>query len=477
MNLKFDIKSLLKSKKKPADGEAFEPHSSEGHKKFKQVAIWIKAHIVVLVLSVISISALAAAYTVSLDLFVSNEEKAAANGKKLDDMAKFERTPVSIVIPGNDPVTGNILVNRKFVEVVKSRMSRGISDGSDLMQSALKHNKGSHRPIMSLRLAAGDAKLQQIHLDMHDKLQERYSELLTQCRAALPPAEEDVLIELQRSKLRFVQAELSKSIEMKLTSEEQAKLVDDLTNRRLAAYRDVAVNSGLYLDGQSIGAPTAPLSEVNMEQLWFMQWKYWIAEDIVRACSKLNEGASIATGPVKRIIAIQFHGSVGSVASASGGDASGETATAPPDGEGGSVPSNGVPIDPNALVSLSNYTVSFQGWGSNQLYDVFRTTVTLVVETAKIPLLTNALAQQNFIAITNVRMLPVDPFAAIQSGYFYGENPVSTVTLTLESVWLRQWTGPLMPDQVRAKFGTTGQVQSALSPVGDTAASPSSSQE
>jgi hypothetical protein len=85
------------------------------------------------------------------------------------------------------------------------------------------------------------------------------------------------------------------------------------------------------------------------------------------------------------------------------------------------------------------------------------------VETAQIPLLANTFSKQNFIVITDLRISQVGSFNALKTGYFYGENPVSKVVMVLESVWFRQWTGPLMPDEVRAEFGTTGQVQSALS--------------
>jgi len=477
MNLKFDIKSLLKSKK-AVDAEVFESTPSDGNKKWKAIAIWGKSNALVLILGVTSVSALIAATIISSDFFTANQNTAEEISKKWAEVAKLERTPVSIVIPGNEPTTGAVLVNRKLVDAVKTRMSHNVSSGTEILQSALKHNQGNHSKIMSLRLPAGDAKLQQIHLDMHDRLMERYADLLKKCRAVLPPAEEDILVELQRSKLRFVQAELSKSIEMKLTPDEQLKLVSDLTNRRLAAYREVAVNGGLYLDAQSIGAPSKHLDDPNLLQLWMMQWKFWIAEDIIEACTKVNEQGSIAASPVKRIVAIQFVGPVkGGAAPSAAAEASAETADASQSPEGGTSAVMGAPIDPNAPVSLANYANSFQGWGSNQLYDVYKTTVTLVVETAKIPAVTNSFAQQNFIAITNIRIVPLDPFAAIQSGYFYGENPVSSVTLTLESVWLRQWTGPLMPDEVRLKFGTTGQVHSALAPDANAPAVASPTQE
>ena len=476
MNFKFDIKSLLKSKKK-SEGDESELSPSVTNKKLNTILIWIKSNILVLSVTSASVATLCVATVISFGLFEDKTTQANEYGKILADLKKLKTTPVSIIIPGNEPTTGNVLVNRKLIDAVKLRMSKGVSGGSELLQIALDHNHGNHTPIISLRLTKDDPKFAQIHLDMYDKLLERYEQLFKRCRAALPPAEEDILIELQRSKLRFIQAELSKSIDMKLTPEEQLKLVSDLTNRRLAAYKGVAISSGLYLDGQSLGVPAKPLDEPNLLQLWMLQWKYWIVEDILDACSKANKDGSIATSPIKRIVGIQFPGPVSAgVSETLGAETNGETDAAPTD-ESGSGASLGLPIDPNALVPLSNFTNSFQGWGSNQLYDVYRTTVTLVVETAKIPLVTDAIVQQNFIAITNVRISPVDPFVAIQSGFFYGESPVSNVVLSLESIWLRQWTGPLMPDEVRLKFNTTGQVQGVLSPDTNSATIPSPSHE
>ena len=320
---------------------------------------------------------------------------------------------------------------------------------------------------MSLRLPSEDTKRKQAHLDLHDRLIVKYDELLKSCRATLPPSEDDVQLELQRAKERFLQLKTPKNSAATTSAAGSAQgnkgipseLTEDLTNRRLAAYQKVASEFGLYLAAENIGAPKSALSEPNMVALWFLQWKYWIAEDVVSACSKMNQGKSILNGPVKRIISMKFLGRLKSVGAP---ESTGEET--PPALDGGAVqPISGVPIDSNAIVSMSNYGVSPRGWASNQLYDVYRTQVELVVETAQIPLLANAFSKQNFIAITDLRISQVDSFNALGMGYFYGESPVSKVVMVLESVWLRQWTGPLMPDEVRAEFGTTGQVQSALS--------------
>lgn len=470
---KLVIKTLF-TRKPPAHQGIEEATPSAGAQRVKHVAIWIKANFLLVTLSIVSIGAFVAATIVSGSFSRANVESAESLGSTLEGLTKLERTRVSISIPGNDPVEGTVAVNKKLVDLVKERMAKGVSDGGAVTQSALKHNKGGHTPVMSLRLAAGDSKRQQIHLDLSDALSARYTALVQEVRGALPPAEADVLVELQRCKLGFVQSELNQSLEMPLTSEQQARLTAELTARRLNAYRVVAVNAGMYLDASDIGARAKPPTTADLEQLWFSQWKFWVAEDIIHACSKLNQSASIVTAPVKRIVGMQFVGLVGGAASASSGSA--ETAP-PPEGTDPSTPadgqsSTGAPIDPNAPVMMTDFASSFQGWSSNQLYDVYRTRVSMVVQTSAIPLVTDALVQENFMAITDVKILPLDPFAAIRSGYFYGEQPVSTLSMTLESVWLRQWTGPLMPDEVRARLGTSGLVQSAIASDGAEVANP-----
>ena len=79
--------------------------------------------------------------------------------------------------------------------------------------------------------------------------------------------------------------------------------------------------------------------------------------------------------------------------------------------------------------------------------------VVLVVETAALPRLVNALAQENFITITNLSLQPADPFAAAARGFIYGSSPVSLVKLELETVWFRKWSAAWMPMQVRDALG------------------------
>lgn len=471
MNFKFDLKKLRKPKI-AAGIESVEIPASEISQKINKILIALKSNLLILTLAVISFSALVSSVVISSDLFGANEEVAKQIGTKIENLSKLEKTQVSIVIPGNSPVTGSVTVNRKLVELVKARMdssaSVGVSESESVTTSAIAHNKGRHKPVLSLRLGSeDDSKKRVLRLDMFSLLDARYDQLLKASGAVLPLSEEDVQIKLRGDKLRFIETDLGVQIGTKLTAEQTARLFSNLTNRRLKAYSESAMESGLYMSKNDLGAPKEALPDAPYEklvlELWNLQWKYWIAEDIIYACLAVNKDQPIATAPVKRVSQMRFRfPGISADQSASEPSQAGFQFD-PIDQDAAPVEpldTTGVPIDRNAAVPITNYTSSFiKGWQSNQLYDVANAGVELVVETEKIPLVINALSRQNFIVIVNVSIFEIDPFEAVRSGYFYGERPVSRVVLRLESIWLREWTGPLMPDPVRKRLGTSGQVQ------------------
>ena len=101
----------------------------------------------------------------------------------------------------------------------------------------------------------------------------------------------------------------------------------------------------------------------------------------------------------------------------------------------------------------TDYAVSLTGRTSNKGFDVRNVRVVLIVETDKLPRLVNALGNENFITITDVSLRPASAFAAAERGFIYGANPVSRVTLDLETLWFRKWTAAWMPQQIRDALG------------------------
>jgi len=496
MNLKLDLKGMLGKKKAAVtepDGIVVEGEKSSSNEKVKQALVWVKANALVVTLAVVSISALVCAYLFSSDLAAENQKSAQAVAKHLDDLKALERGSVSITIPGNAPVEVSGVVSKKLVEVVRSQMSTGEEKPQNVMALAVAANSHGRLTAMPLRIDQKSPKMQQVHLEMLDALQKEYDGLLARCRATLPPSEDDVRTELRRTKARFLQRnQVGKSSETSAaagggqaagqaatgTAAGKAtldpalaeQLRRELQARRLGEYSKAASEGGLYCSAATLGFDSKPASEdkdARLLELWRRQMKFWVAEDVVEACIAINGAKAIPEAPVKRIVGINFV----TLSSGDGADQGGSLGQSAPPPEGqapeGSVEGDpnaqdaltGPPIDPQAPVTR-NYEKSLSGWSTNQLFDVHTAVVRCVVETSKIPAFMNALAKRNFVVVTDARITPVDPFAAIQEGYYYGaKEPVSLVTLTIDSVWLRQWTGALMPDAVRKKLGTSGTVQ------------------
>ena len=98
----------------------------------------------------------------------------------------------------------------------------------------------------------------------------------------------------------------------------------------------------------------------------------------------------------------------------------------------------------------------FTGRKSNALYDVFSVDLELIVDSTRIPEVLDAIAQENFFTITDLSISPADPFFAASEGYMYGLAPVCYLNLTVETVWLRQWTAEKMPEAVKEALGIAG---------------------
>ena len=112
----------------------------------------------------------------------------------------------------------------------------------------------------------------------------------------------------------------------------------------------------------------------------------------------------------------------------------------------------GAPLDPKAQAAL-DYRGSFTGRQTNPLYDVRTADVWLIVDPQRLPGILDALARQNFITVTGLTLEAADPYEALQEGYFFGSGTVAELHLTLETVWLREWTSPFMPRSVKQALG------------------------
>ncbi|MEM9790178.1 MAG: hypothetical protein AAF842_07200, partial [Planctomycetota bacterium] len=71
----------------------------------------------------------------------------------------------------------------------------------------------------------------------------------------------------------------------------------------------------------------------------------------------------------------------------------------------------------------------------------------------KLPLLIDAIDEVNFMTIVDMDVRRVDEYEMLNENYFYGSDDVAEVTLTIETVWFRDWLAPMMPAVIARSVG------------------------
>lgn len=437
----------------------------------------------VIVGGLVLIAAPVAAYIVADGMNGTLASDAAARAGKLNDLKAIGPAEVSFSLPGQDPFSEqDVVINQKVIDQYKQRLDSVSKQSVATRELAVKHNRKDREPFVGMRLAKGDPALKELPLMVFDRLEKEYASLLSTMGAGTPYSEADMVSELSRRRSQIIDAEFGAKTEGELTPEERSSLGTKLADERLARYCEHARQFSFYADASSIGAPDASRRTTKLKpiDLFLMQWNFWVAEDVLSALKAANGEKDVLQGPVKRILSLSSTLQAPAAAAApADGAAAGDGAEPPPapvDDGSGAVPGadaavaaapTGEPINPDAALPAADYSKSFTGRTTNQLFDIITCEVRLIVQTSAIPQVIDELAKRNFITVTDVKLRPVDSFAAAEEGFIYGAAPVSAVSLKLETIWLREWTGPFMPDDLRSRLNTSGMLLGSGAPAAD----------
>lgn len=430
----------------------------------------------VIVSGIVLIAAPLAAYVLSQGMLESLLADASARAAKHSDLEALKKSEMTLTLPGREPVTVTGTINERRIAQYKAHLASVTLESEAARKVAVDHNRKGRSPFVTMRLAKGDPNEKGLPLAVFDTLEREYAELLRRVGAGEPYPEPKIVEQLVRRRSQIVDAQFGAKSESELTPEERALLGSLLAAERIGQYCDAARGISIYADAASIGAPdkSRRTTKAKPLDLFMMQWNYWVTEDILAAVSALNGDRDVIASPVKRIFSmsstLQARGAGSTNAGGGGGASGGEGAPAgdaapPPDAaDPASAPSadpsapsaSGQPVNPDAPLPSPDYAASLTGRISGQALDVMFSEVRMAVETDAVPMVMDALSRRNFITVIDARIRPLDSFAAAEEGYIYGAKPVSLVSLKLESLWLREWTGPFMPDDLRARLGTTG---------------------
>ena len=341
---------------------------------------------------------------------------------------------------------------------------------------AQRRASGTKRILVSERIFPSPPRdrSENLPIEVHKALVASYDSMLEDAGAGKPPSIADVESDLARVQSNFIQRDLNKGTSADLDADEKDRLRQKLGEERLKFYNESAETISFYADARAFQLPEDPFvtkSQHGLSELYDWHWNWWIAEDVIAAIMKTNASSSgqktpVAAAPVKRLVSLISYDSAAVAEKPSGGGSGANSGGRPRGSSGGSgrgsnsagsTPQGGSQL-PEPVISMDvattpDFSASLTGRKSNDLYDVRTVELRVVVETTKLTELVNALAQQNFITITNIALRPTSAFEAAEYGFVYGSQPVSTVDMTLETIWFRKWTAAWMPESVRSALG------------------------
>lgn len=398
----------------------------------KPVVDWMKSNVFTLVFLVIMVAGLVVLPLLASSMNDGIRQEVKSRAARLKKLESFEKTQVQIGSAVRGTLkTDTIVVNPAFIQRFEALTTAEFEDAKAVFAAAEAHNsKGRGVLLDALFPDPPYTQREVLPKTFHERFIAAHEALLDEVRAGSPPGLDEMSTVLQRSRQRFLTSQLQKGEGDALTAEEQEQLDNYLSDARRNRYRDQAESISFYASIEDLRLPAWDQSRLpSMTELFDWQWQYWINQDLLHALAAANaESSSVRRAPVKRVVALYTY--------------------ALPEGAGAA------PQPANAAAEIRpDYGTSFTGRRSNGLYDVRFVQMDLVVETARLPQVIDAIARENFYTITNMTVTPANAYTAARDGFLYGSEPCLNVSIELESVWLRSWTTPFMPEEVRVALG------------------------
>jgi len=418
---------------------------------------WIKLNIFIVIFSAIIVAAPVGMWFVGGSMNESVLQEVSRRADRMKELERIQKTSVSIINPvkGNQPIIDTIVVNPRFIEQYSEWANIVGEDAKLVYELAIQYNHKDRGVLLpELFPAPPEDERETLPFEMHERYIAGIEYLLDSIEAGNPPSSEEVGEDLESEREQLE----NRNVADEDGEEKQKWLREKLSETRLSIYADGASSVGVYasLDSFTSLARNQPTGVPLAAECYEWQWQYWIYEDILLALKKANsDSVSVLDAPIKRIVSLEviYNPFAGASASKDSGTGRGGFGRGRGSSKKTKAEPSAVPAANPRVEVKPNYNESFTGRYSNPLYDVRLVTLNLVVETAHIPAVMDALAQRNFITVLKSVIEPVDPFNDLHGGYFYGDEPVSSIELELETIWFRQWMSPFMPDDVKQALG------------------------
>ncbi len=425
---------------------------------------WVKSNPVAVICLIIIILAAISFYWPIQVQSTEFKERMADRATDLRQIEQYFRT--SITVPAEDPDDQPQQVNIPVKEADIEKLRNLYEDMSDqytgIFDYAVESNRAGHDPMLPGLFpepedAAKPFLARSAYREAFNNPEPEPGSppgLYQLLDTGTPPTEETVqnlLSQIEESYKNRTFPPLTS-----LTDEQTAELRGRQAEKLLELYRSRASRIHVYASPEifQIGEWSRPGPRPELFDVWEGQLQLWIQQDLVTAIRIANEidtdpNASVIEQPIKQILAMGVM----------------------PDYIG--VPQGGFPepVSQDTDQDIKDdFTISPTGRRCCSLYDVRHATLSLIVDSARIPEVVNAVGQVNFMTVINAEVSEVDEYVKLRAGYYFGNVDVIQLDLTIETIWLRKWTAGhpteeeaetlgeefepgLMPDAVRVHLG------------------------
>lgn len=432
----------------------------------KNMMAFIKKRWPLIVSIVVILAALPVAWIMSnkLNTKLKEGQENAANGlyTRLDGLRVTYELPAPV--EGMEPVTeSGTMPHPRLTEFFREELEKQNGRLTEATQDIIAFNrKGRGVLVEGLfpKQPEDNSEAQLLRLSMQNRLipsdgGSAYERLLATINATTPPDSQSVLDQLNDTAARLRERDQAQTGAAEMDPEELEAMSQELTAQRVSLYARPAQEHSIYLslDQFPVGSPfdvapsfprQARSNTPNHGLTFLWQLDYWLAEDIIgflgHANTRDGEMLSIVDAPIKRVLQIE-----GRPLNLDRTSSRGEYDDAINMGP-----------DPASQVFEPRYFASPSGREAdwlNQLYDVRRVKMALVVDSARIPRIIDAAAEYNLMTVVDLDIQPIDVWADLEQGYYYGKDHAVRLNIELELIYLRAWTAPLMPNLIRQELG------------------------
>lgn len=388
------------------------------------------------------------------------------------------------VLEGEQSVSESRPPNRAVTEFFAEQRATRMAQVTDVVERGTAFNQRGHRELVPglLPQAASNGQLRLLGLEMAEQIAGTrdsagnvirasvYDQLLRRLNAGSPPDPQELGSLLAEFANRETERYASGSTDNRLTEAQTQQLGSDLVRRRLQEYAGRAKSLTFYASPQALHAPEGQMgadgwsripsvapsqSEITEADVFVWLWDYWIVSDVLEAVALANTdsvsgGLPIPSAPIKRVEQLRI--SSVDVPPPGAGDGSDPMMSG---GFGGRDPGMGNTGGMSGMGGDESApgAATHTGRSGDGSYDTRTVELTVVAASRELPRLFEALGRVNYMTVVGVDLSPVDVWADLEQGYFYGDDHVVRAVVTIETVWLRSWTLPLMPDRVRTAVG------------------------